>query len=39
MQHSAPPAISDPRLDAQIDALLGARNSDPFALLGPHPGH
>ncbi|MBZ5541880.1 MAG: 1,4-alpha-glucan branching protein GlgB [Acidobacteriia bacterium] len=24
-------------LDAQIDALLLGRNSDPFALLGPHP--
>ena len=27
----------DPRLNAQIDALLAARHADPFALLGPHP--
>src|SRR6266850_2556139 len=30
-------AALDPRLNAQIDALLAARHSDPFALLGPHP--
>ena len=33
----APPAApGDPRLNAQIAALLAARNSDPFGLLGPH---
>ena len=25
------------QFESQIDALLAARNSDPFALLGPHP--
>ncbi|HUL17001.1 MAG TPA: 1,4-alpha-glucan branching protein GlgB [Terriglobales bacterium] len=25
------------QFDAQIDALLAARNSDPFSILGPHP--
>jgi len=33
-QASVPPR--DSRLDAQIDAILAARHSDPFALLGPH---
>src|SRR5260370_23218281 len=28
--------LGDPRLSPQIDALLAARHSDPFALLGPH---
>src|SRR6266478_6054244 len=37
MRHAAPIASGDPRLNAQIDALLAARHSDPFALLGPHP--
>jgi len=30
-------AALDPRFKLQIDALLAARHSDPFALLGPHP--
>jgi 1,4-alpha-glucan branching enzyme len=30
-------AALDPRFKSQIDALLAARHSDPFALLGPHP--
>ncbi len=34
---TAPAAPRDPRLNAQIDAILAARHSDPFALLGPHP--
>src|SRR5260370_286204 len=37
MQNAAPIAPRDPRLNAQIDAILAARHSDPFALLGPHP--
>src|SRR6202171_2185250 len=37
MKHAAPIASRDPRLDAQIDALLAARHADPSALLGPHP--
>jgi len=37
MQHAARAASHDPRLDAQIDALLAARHADPFAFLGPHP--
>ncbi len=37
MRHAAPIASGDPRLNAQIDSLLAARHSDPFALLGPHP--
>src|SRR3989449_3146928 len=35
----APSAALEPRFKAQIDALLAARHSDPFALLGPHPIH
>ncbi|HTT34208.1 MAG TPA: 1,4-alpha-glucan branching protein GlgB [Methylomirabilota bacterium] len=35
--HSRPVAPRDPRLHAQIDALVTGRHSDPFALLGPHP--
>ena len=34
---AAPPRASDANLDAQIDALLVGRNSDPFAVLGPQP--
>src|SRR5258708_16141040 len=37
MRHAAPIASRDPRLDAQIDALLAARHADPFSFLGPHP--
>ena len=37
MQNATPVAPRDPRLNAQIDAILAARHSDPFALLGPHP--
>ena len=37
MHSSAPAASGDPQLNAQIAALLAARHSDPFALLGPHP--
>ena len=37
LQRRASIASRDSRLDAQIDALLAARHSDPFALLGPHP--
>src|SRR5881296_4237489 len=37
MQNAASVAPRDPRLNAQIDAILAARHSDPFALLGPHP--
>ena len=37
MKHAASIAPRDPRLSAQIDALLSAHHSDPFALLGPHP--
>src|SRR4029077_15772257 len=37
MRHRATMATRDPRLNAQIDAFLAARHSDPFALLGPHP--
>ncbi len=37
LQHAAPIASRDPRLDAQIDALLAARHADPFSFLGPHP--
>jgi len=37
MQHPTTIAPRDPSLNAQIDALLAARHSDPFALLGPHP--
>ncbi len=36
MSHAASSAFRDPRINAQIDALLSARHSDPFALLGPH---
>jgi 1,4-alpha-glucan branching enzyme len=36
-QPAASIASGDPRLDAQIDAVLAARHADPFALLGPHP--
>ena len=36
LQRPAPIASRDSRLDAQIDAILAARHSDPFALLGPH---
>ncbi len=25
------------KIDAQIDAILSARNADPFAVLGPQP--
>jgi 1,4-alpha-glucan branching enzyme len=35
-QNAASIATRDPRLNAQIDAVLAARHSDPFALLGPH---
>ncbi len=37
MSHSAATTTRDPRLNAQIDALLAGHHSDPFALLGPHP--
>ncbi len=37
MSHSAATTSRDPRLNAQIDALLAGHHSDPFALLGPHP--
>src|SRR5229473_1181290 len=37
LRHAAPIASRDPRLDAQIDALLAARHADPFSFLGPHP--
>jgi 1,4-alpha-glucan branching enzyme len=37
MRHAPPIASGDAHLHAQIDALLAARHSDPFALLGPHP--
>src|SRR5712691_5347702 len=37
MSHSAATTTRDPRLNAQIDALLAGPPSDPFALLGPHP--
>src|SRR5712691_8888022 len=37
MKHTVPIAPRDPRLNAQIDAVLAARHADPFALLGPHP--
>src|SRR6266849_2137473 len=37
MSHSAATTARDPRLNAQIDALLAGHHSDPFALLGPHP--
>ncbi|PYU63157.1 MAG: 1,4-alpha-glucan branching enzyme, partial [Acidobacteria bacterium] len=37
MQNATPVAPRDPRLNAQIDAIVAARHSDPFALLGPHP--
>ena len=36
MQNAASIATRDPRLSAQVDAILAARHSDPFALLGPH---
>src|SRR5260370_22518058 len=36
-QRAASIVPRDPRLNAQIDAILAARHSDPFALLGPHP--
>ena len=36
LKHTAPNAPRDPRFSAQIDAILAARHSDPFALLGPH---
>src|SRR5437867_51721 len=36
MQNAASVARPDPRLNAQIDAILAARHSDPFSLLGPH---
>src|SRR5580693_7398390 len=36
MQPASPAAPRDPRLNAQIDALLSAHHSDPFSLLGPH---
>src|SRR2546421_3555820 len=39
MQNEASIATGDARLDAQLDAILAARHSDPFALLGPHPVH
>ena len=35
--HSKHVAPRDPRIQSQIDALVAARHSDPFALLGPHP--
>jgi 1,4-alpha-glucan branching enzyme len=35
--HSKHVAPRDPRTQSQIDALVAARHSDPFALLGPHP--
>src|SRR2546430_12403448 len=37
MQNATPVVPRDPRLNAQIDAIVAARHSDPFALLGPHP--
>src|SRR5260370_7899710 len=36
MKRTASIVPRDPRLDAQIDAILAARHSDPFALLVPH---
>jgi 1,4-alpha-glucan branching enzyme len=33
---SLPTTAADPFRDA-VEALLGARNADPFAILGPHP--
>src|SRR5216684_3717593 len=36
MRHTAPKTSRDPRLNAEIDTILAARHSDPFALLGPH---
>jgi hypothetical protein len=30
-------ASPDAQVEAHIDAFLGGRNSDPFALLGPQP--
>src|SRR5437667_9919357 len=36
MQNAASVARPDPRLNAQIDAILAARHADPFSLLGPH---
>jgi 1,4-alpha-glucan branching enzyme len=38
-ESSASPEIvaAQAKVDTQIDALLSARNSDPFALLGPQP--
>ena len=39
IESSASPEIvaAQAKVDTQIDALLSARNSDPFALLGPQP--
>src|SRR5712692_981187 len=37
MKQTTPVVPRDPRLNSQIDAILAARYSDPFALLGPHP--
>src|SRR5438445_9583427 len=34
-QRSGPAASREPKLNAQIDAIIGARHSDPFGLLGP----
>src|SRR5260370_5103417 len=36
MKHKASIAPREPLLNAEIDAILAARHSDPFALLGPH---
>ena len=33
----SPQATAESQIEAQIDAFLGGRNSDPFALLGPQP--
>ena len=35
--HSKHVAPRDAHIQSQIDALVAARHSDPFALLGPHP--
>jgi 1,4-alpha-glucan branching enzyme len=37
MQAVALSKFNDPLKNAQIDALLGGRHADPFAVLGPHP--
>ncbi len=37
MKDAVPTVPRDAHVNAQIDAILAARHSDPFALLGPHP--